>query len=220
MAICKYCGDALTFRFIGGRCIPLHGNGSCGYLSGGGVNNFTSHSHAPQSACFLTNCPACRAPVFFVRHNGGSVWLDSPLGPPWAKHECFNNGNGANAQALESVGAGFFERSKGEHGDSAGVVRYARYFPEKSITQCILETGSSGACLIDIKNSAGFLLGRLCVINKVNKKISPFDFPDLAYSILRIKKTGSAAATYCHICTSEIHANSLAKHLEKKHGLS
>jgi len=29
--------------------------------------------------------------VFFVRHNGGSVWFDQ-LGPPWPKHECFNDG--------------------------------------------------------------------------------------------------------------------------------
>jgi len=27
--------------------------------------------------------------VFFVRHNGGSVWFDQ-LGRPWPKHECFD----------------------------------------------------------------------------------------------------------------------------------
>lgn len=36
----------------------------------------------------MTTCPKCGAPVYFVRHNGGSVWFDS-LGPPWPKHECF-----------------------------------------------------------------------------------------------------------------------------------
>lgn len=35
-----------------------------------------------------TTCPYCRKSVFFVRHNGGSVWFDD-LGQPWPKHGCF-----------------------------------------------------------------------------------------------------------------------------------
>lgn len=34
-------------------------------------------------------CPKCSALVFFVRHNGGSVWLDE-LGQPWPKHPCYD----------------------------------------------------------------------------------------------------------------------------------
>lgn len=36
-----------------------------------------------------TICPICGDAVFFVRHNGGSVWFDS-LGYPWPKHRCFD----------------------------------------------------------------------------------------------------------------------------------
>ena len=40
-----------------------------------------------DSFCRPTKCPKCdRTDVFFVRHNGGSVWLDPPLGWPWYKH--------------------------------------------------------------------------------------------------------------------------------------
>ena len=39
--------------------------------------------------CRPTTCPECGASVYFVRHNGGSVWLDE-LGSPWPKHGCFN----------------------------------------------------------------------------------------------------------------------------------
>jgi len=35
-----------------------------------------------------TTCPRCGAAVYFVRHNGGSVWLDE-MGYPWPKHPCF-----------------------------------------------------------------------------------------------------------------------------------
>lgn len=38
--------------------------------------------------CRETTCPKCGAVVYFVRHNGGSVWFDS-LGWPWPKHSCF-----------------------------------------------------------------------------------------------------------------------------------
>jgi hypothetical protein len=36
-----------------------------------------------------TRCPICGEAVFFVRHNGGSVWFDT-LGYPWTKHSCFD----------------------------------------------------------------------------------------------------------------------------------
>ena len=37
-----------------------------------------------------TTCPRCGERVYFVRHNGGCVWLDE-LGWPWPKHECFDD---------------------------------------------------------------------------------------------------------------------------------
>jgi hypothetical protein len=47
-------------------------------------------SEAFSDFCRPTICPRCGAAVYFVRHNGGSVWLDE-LGWPWPKHGCFNN---------------------------------------------------------------------------------------------------------------------------------
>lgn len=40
--------------------------------------------------CWRTKCPECNGPVFFVRHNGGSVWFDA-LGLPWPKHACMDS---------------------------------------------------------------------------------------------------------------------------------
>ena len=42
-----------------------------------------------NNSCGPSNCPVCGARVFFIRHNGGSVWLDD-LGWPWPIHPCFN----------------------------------------------------------------------------------------------------------------------------------
>src|SRR5690606_24347462 len=34
-------------------------------------------------------CPVCNARVFFfAAYNGGHVFFDPPLGPPWPKHPC------------------------------------------------------------------------------------------------------------------------------------
>ncbi len=42
----------------------------------------------PRNKCYLTKCPECGEEVYFVRHNGGTVWFDD-LGQPWPKHPCF-----------------------------------------------------------------------------------------------------------------------------------
>jgi hypothetical protein len=36
-----------------------------------------------------SRCPVCGAYVYFVRHNGGSMYFDD-LGSPWPKHGCFD----------------------------------------------------------------------------------------------------------------------------------
>jgi len=47
--------------------------------------------HGGQDFTRPTKCPRCRGAVFYVRHNGGGVWLDE-LGSPWPKHACFDDG--------------------------------------------------------------------------------------------------------------------------------
>jgi len=219
MALCTHCGDTVTFRYINGRCIPLHSTGSCGNSSGGTFTDFTKDHHAPQSACYLTSCPICRAAVFFVRHNGGSVWLDSPLGPPWPKHGCFIDEQPNPRHPLGSAEHVSTSESKAAHGDSAGVIRYSRVMPEHASTECILETGSSGAYFLNVKNNAGYLLGRLCEINKADNTISPAYAPDLKYSISELKKTRMPHTTFCHICRAEVSLKNLKKHLTKTHNI-
>src|SRR6266545_1581539 len=48
-----------------------------------------SWQHRDEDFCCPSNCPRCGASVYFVRHNGGSVWFDE-LGSPWPKHGCFD----------------------------------------------------------------------------------------------------------------------------------
>ena len=76
----------------------------CGFggdTGGGGWGGWSAAATAPvrttwryrdDDYCRPTSCSVCGASVFFVRHNGGSVWFDE-LGWPWPKHACFDDDN-------------------------------------------------------------------------------------------------------------------------------
>lgn len=74
------------------------GWGGDGYSgSGGNGGNYrivspvrTAWQYRDDDYCRSTTCPKCGATVYFVRHNGGSVWFDD-LGHPWPKHACFDD---------------------------------------------------------------------------------------------------------------------------------
>lgn len=64
-----------------------------------GPSGPSTWAQADGECCRPTTCPVCGASVFFVRHNGGSVWFDE-LGAPWQKHACFDD---------DSIGTGLRE---------------------------------------------------------------------------------------------------------------
>lgn len=59
-----------------------------GFSTAAPTRTILNRMYQNDDLCRPTSCPICSAPVFFVRHNGGSVWFDD-LGQPWPKHECF-----------------------------------------------------------------------------------------------------------------------------------
>jgi phage FluMu protein Com len=50
---------------------------------------YRSSASSKEGFTAEVHCPKCRRLVYFVRHNGGSVWLDE-LGQPWPKHPCYD----------------------------------------------------------------------------------------------------------------------------------
>lgn len=83
--ICNRCGGEIIFRHVSGKVQPIHLNGSCLGIS----DSALFLRQAIDDFCRRTKCPVCEARVYFVRHNGGSIWFDS-LGWPWPKHQCFD----------------------------------------------------------------------------------------------------------------------------------
>lgn len=79
--ICRDCGGPIIFRYECGRVVPIH-------LDGNGCPGRTNGAPRREELYGNTRCPRCSRSVYFVRHNGGSVWVDS-LGWPWPIHGCF-----------------------------------------------------------------------------------------------------------------------------------
>lgn len=67
------------------------GWGGDGHLGGPPTGGYSTGRfewrHREEDFCRSVICRRCGQAVFFVRHNGGSVWFDS-LGWPWPKHPC------------------------------------------------------------------------------------------------------------------------------------
>ena len=95
MPVCIHCGGEIEFHtdLYSGQRIPRHLFGCCTQDSGEGKQ---SEARRPENYLWGTResyaapskCPKCGCALFFIRHNGGGVWLDE-LGWPWPKHGCF-----------------------------------------------------------------------------------------------------------------------------------
>jgi hypothetical protein len=78
--VCETCGEEIIFRYVRGAVKPL----GCRCRRQSEVLKSQN-----EDATFKTNCPKCgNTQVFFIRHNGGCLWVDA-LGDPWPKHHCF-----------------------------------------------------------------------------------------------------------------------------------
>jgi hypothetical protein len=69
----------------------------------------TGYHHENSDFCRPTHCPECGEDVFFVCYNGGSVWLDPPLGWPWPKHRHCNDSGSAGYKFMTDVQSRYLE---------------------------------------------------------------------------------------------------------------
>lgn len=169
MARCWDCGEEIEFRYVDGRAVPVHLSG--GWCQGGDGGSSWAGSYLPsqvdpfEKTCRPSACPKCTQPVFFIRHNGGSVWVDS-LGWPWPKHSCFEN------EPVPSWFGYFWKQSFSEGADDIilfGVIIKAEYVraDQQGPGRLILavDGGSKGrVCLAtNANNSPRYLLGCIAI---------------------------------------------------------
>lgn len=237
MSICSRCGNPVEFRYINGRCIPMHFEGGC-IGSNSSVNDYSGYNTCYESTSFSTNCPECGDRVFFIRHNGGCVWLDPPLGWPWYKHGCFCPEEIQSGVLRSSLVCIEHEKISYEKLE-IGVIKRTWVEPNKNYTDIVFELGESESPEVRVKNNAGFLLGKLCVLNREAEEIWPFYEPEYKFilhdpkkhkyvippPIVKPKKEpkyiilngNNFEWIKCQICGCKLQKKKEAKHMKKFH---
>lgn len=174
MANCHQCGNPIIFRYVDGVCTPIHTNDGC-FLgtTGGAIEDYAGYREDRNSQCFPTNCPECGDDVFFIRHNGGCVWVDPPLGYPWYKHGCFDkNSINCRTKLIEinkrsTIPQDFWDIP----GAILGVVVSTSVQVSKDYTVLRFSFGQGAPIELVARHNAGYTLGRLCFFDIKNERM-------------------------------------------------
>jgi len=229
VSVCSRCGKNIEFRYVDGVCTPLHFEGGCTADRSSSVNDYSGSRESKESTCFLTECPDCGDSVYFIRYNGGSVWLDPPLGYPWYKHPCLYSNAGSNKKTLldEIQNLDIYKRKETGTNYIIGIVKETCVEENKRYTDINFQTGKDESCALRLKYNAGFLLGRVCIRDLANRTIWPFhneeyvfkeydqNNPVLIESVtLRRPKKVKIKWVECPICFRKINSKYKRKHME------
>lgn len=187
MARCQHCGQPVEFRFIDGRSTPLHLGGGCARTAGRADDARITRSR--ESECRKTSCPYCRNAVYFIRHNGGSVWIEPPLGPPWEIHSCMarsSPGQGRVGEASSSFEISAALRSQlGDHGNLiTAVATKSEISKDRQQTILSLAVGEAEELVLLIKGGADSFVGRISIVDCLKRTIHRTDDERLALTIL------------------------------------
>jgi len=166
MSRCWHCGGEIEFRYIDGKLTPIHLSGGWCQGSQDG-DQYTKVEVTPfeqrfEDVCRPTHCPQCGESVFYLTHNGGSVWLDE-LGWPWPKHACFNHQPAPKWLSYFRK----MQEQQAKRTGTFGIVQKARWFPaEGEVPTHIamaIDAGEHGRICIATSgtNSADYVLGRV-----------------------------------------------------------
>jgi len=169
MGKCYNCGGEIVFRYIDGKPTPIHTDTKNGWCGNDMRKSDSVKSITFDSFCTPTNCPQCGSSVFFLRHNGGSVWVDF-LGKPWTKHACFDKT--PEPQWIRKIR----EKSASLESPITGVI-FSSARTDKGIQLIVNGQKSSWyEVVINEKNTADFFTGKLVLLDSSLMKVFFSDF--------------------------------------------
>ena len=210
MPTCNQCGEEIEFRYVNGRSVPIHPGGGwhCG--------SFSEPSYSPpirisragdwpeRDFTRPSHCPMCGDDVFFIRHNGGSVWVDE-LGWPWPKHACFDK-----PSEPTRTFSNWTAKSSGLTNPKLAII--TRIKEDARFAEPILEirfTDSSRASLIlRYTPSTSSLLGALVIISKEDSLLLHQQHAEIPFHSLTPLVTTDAKGYYtCPRCKAWVNEN-------------
>lgn len=211
MSACIYCGEELYFRYIRGVLTPLHESGSCTQApySGNVSSSFTSNAAGAfgfDDFCRSQPCEYCSAPIFFIRHNGGCLWVNS-LGWPWPKHACYYK------QIATEVHDKYVDASRWLDFPLLGIVLYAGRNANSATDSMIIKLtdGRKLDCRVEYVLNPHKLVGLLVIVDLKKEYIT---IPDIKkYSILHYTIDGIIPK---EVGEADNNSNNSAKTTEQK----
>jgi hypothetical protein len=209
MATCRKCLSYGDFVTLGGRSFVICSNPLCG---GGGSANastvraYKEYARSDDSFCRPTTCPRCKINgVFFIRHNGGSVYMDPPLGKPWQVHGCFEKEKSGRVKV-----AGDVSTRQGSY----GVVRGS--WPSYHKTTSFVELELEGRpVLLRVKNTANFFVGKVVLYEKAKGMLTLADQGALSFRVLN--ETYDGGVFTCPFCKTSLTPDHFLEHLRMVH---
>lgn len=164
---CGWGGDGHKGKSPGGR------RGHLGHLPQSQTDLFSK----VETENSFTRCPICQSEVVFIKHNGGSVWLDPPLGPPWYKHACFDTVNASGSRgrlktSFDGQQKGFSFKTK------IIVVASCIYNSHSATTRLKAHFDANEIYSFSVRGDARIFVGRLCFIDPSVKEVWPIDDHD------------------------------------------
>ncbi|MEK7206605.1 MAG: hypothetical protein AAB134_01820 [Pseudomonadota bacterium] len=154
----------------------MHQQGGCVNTGGSIVEDckdYSGYRTSNESQCYSTGCPECGDEVFFIKHNGGSVWIDPPLGPPWYKHSCFEEKKLITEKNNLLIGSSAAVVQVNEN-SILGIVKSAEVSYSKESTVLIFETGKKEQHILLMRNNAGYLVGKLALYRQHERTVTVF----------------------------------------------
>lgn len=186
MARCRDCGMPVEFVTIDGRAIPLHPFGGCSGRSGTTDGRVV---RSPDSQCIKTNCAQCGAAVFFIRHNGGSVFIDPPLGPPWDRHPCMPRKQ-AGAVATQAQDTFYVSPEAREllirvRGLITGVVTQAEVLPGQHGAMLTIAVAQAEPLVLLMRSPSTYFLGKMVILRPAKRLLYSAENPTEVFAVER-----------------------------------
>ena len=224
MTTCYNCGQPISIRYVAGRKITIHPNGGCNRDTPRGFYTPVDARSQFDGGCRPTTCPRCPAKIFFVKHNGGSVWLDPPLGPPWYIHECMDKrGVSSGRGKLSLVDSSFLKGKQLRRDHTLGIViAFEPGTTELNVLEIDIGTGKT-LMLLMARHIASFLLGHMVVYDPKKRTLTALEnefhvFAVVAAIPMDDSKPMTDEILPCKDCGAPVNLCDLAEHLRIHHG--
>lgn len=185
---------------------------TCGWGGPGhsGVSGHSSrvvHSSYASDFCRCTTCPRCRANVYFIRHNGGSVYVDS-LGVPWPRHGCF-------AQTAEYDSLHALRAHVGGNTNEVWLAIVLQADRLAKQTQLSLKEQAGRIFHVRVPGDRLSLAGELVLVSRRKRIIHALRLGREVVAFVDLDGVVELGQTVCPVCGKS--RNGLADHMRSKH---